>query len=434
MKPTLLFTALLVLLPLAPCAAQATFHGDAARTGVYAGQGPRQFHGVKWSFQTGDRVMSSPVYADGAIHFGSDDGNLYAVDAKSGRQLWKYVTGGPVPSSPAVADGVLYANSYDGKFYALNAKTGATKWKFKTGGERRFEAKGIHGQLPRTQTFPDIYDVYLSSPVVADGAVYFGSGDGHFYALDAQTGALRWKFVAGEVIHSSPALAGGVLYFGDWAGMLYALDAATGKEKWRLKTGEDKFIYNQVGFQGSPAVVDGVVYVGCRDSHLYAIDAATGREKWNISTGLSWVITTPAVHQGKVYFATSDSRLFKIVQASDGKPLAEHTGKAYYWSSPAIAGDVAYIGAFNGSLEARDGTSGELLWEFQTDASRRNLGWVLAADRTVNNSMLFRSGWREASAVAQARQYTIGVIASSPLVHDGVVYVGSTDGNVYAIE
>jgi hypothetical protein len=45
------------------------------------------------------------------------------------------------------------------------------KWKFATGGERRFEAKGLHGMQPKNQTIADPFDVYLSSPVVADGAV-----------------------------------------------------------------------------------------------------------------------------------------------------------------------------------------------------------------------------------------------------------------------
>lgn len=434
MSKRALLIAIANLLVIGNCAAQSMFRGDAEHSGVYAGQGPRQFHGVKWSFQTGDKVLSSPTYHDGVIYVGSDDGKVYAVNAISGRQLWRYATGGPVASSPAVADGMVYFASYDGKFYALNAKTGVTKWKFATAGERRFEARGIHGQLPKSQTFPDIYDAYLSSPVVAQGTVYFGSGDGSVYALDAATGAQHWKFATGNVVHASPAYADGVIFVGSWDSNFYAIDATTGKEKWRFKSGDDELIHNQVGFQGSPAVVDGVVYVGCRDSHLYAIEAATGKEKWNVSTGLSWVITSPAVHQGKVYFATSDTGLFTVVEAATGKPLVEQTSKSFLWSSPAIAGDVAFIGSFNGALEARDATNGELLWEFQTEASKRNLGWVLTADRSFNQSLVYRSNWREAPTIAVNQQLSVGSFLSSPLVVNGVVYIGSTDGKLYAVE
>ena len=88
----------------------------------------------------------------------------------------------------------------------------------------------------------------------------------------------------------------------------------------------------------------------------------------------------------------------------------------------------------NGTLEARDLASGDVLWEFETDTSRRNEGWVLTAERKFNAPFLYRSSWREAPVVATERQFGIGAIFSSPLVVDGVVYFGSTDGNLYAVE
>ena len=106
------------------------FRGDAAHTGIYAGRGPREFHGIKWKFVTGSRVIGSPVIYDNAIYFGSDDGNVYSVDAENGRQLWKTSTRGPVPCTPAIVKGTVYVGSYDGKFYALDTKTGNVKWKF----------------------------------------------------------------------------------------------------------------------------------------------------------------------------------------------------------------------------------------------------------------------------------------------------------------
>ena len=126
---------------------------------------------MKWKFPTGDRVISSPVFKDNVIYFGGDDGNVYAVDSEGGHQIWKRATNGPVPATPAIADGTVYVGSYDGKFYAFNAKTGAVKWKFSIDGERRFEAKGLHGWQPTNQTMADPFDIFLSSPVVANGSV-----------------------------------------------------------------------------------------------------------------------------------------------------------------------------------------------------------------------------------------------------------------------
>jgi outer membrane protein assembly factor BamB len=346
--------------------AQSMFRGDAIHSGRYAGSAPRQFHRVKWKFPTGDRVISSPVFKDNVIYFGGDDGNVYAVDAETGRQIWKRAMNGPAPSTPAIADGTLYIGSYDGKFYALDARTGGLKWKFATEGERRFEAKGIHGWQPKNQTIADPFDVFLSSPVVVNSAVYFGSGDGNLYALDSATGDLRWKFKTGDVVHASPALADGVLFFGSWDSYFYAVDATTGKEKWRFHGGEDPLIHNQVGFQSSPAVVNGVVYTGCRDSNLYALDAAIGKEKWRFFNDLSWVITSPAIADGKVFFATSDSSLYHVVDANSGKSVIRQQAKAYMFSSPAIVGDVVFIGVLNGTLEARDAKTGGCCGTFRS--------------------------------------------------------------------
>ena len=434
MKNLLLALAAAGVLSSGATNAQSMFRGDAAHSGAYAGQGPRQFHRVKWKFPTGDRIVSSPVHKEGVIYFGGDDGNVYAVDAADGHQLWKHKMGGPVPSTPAIEGDTLYIGSYDGKFHALDARTGATRWKFSTEGERRFEAKGLHGFQPKNQTIADAFDVFLSSPVVARGTVYFGSGDGNVYALDATSGELKWKFRTGDVVHASPAYAEGALYFGSWDSYFYALDADSGKEKWRFHGGEDPVIHNQVGFQSSPAVVRGVVYTGCRDSNLYAIDAATGKEKWRFNNGGSWVISSPAVSAGKVMFGTSDTALYHMLDAETGKPIAEKQARAYIFSSPSVAGNVVFTGVLNGTLEARDLDTGDLLWAFETEASKRNDGWALTADRKFNSPMLFWSGWREAPTIGLDRQNSVGSIYSSPLVVGGVVYFGSTDGSLYALE
>lgn len=80
--------------------AQSMFRGDPAHSGVYSGKAPRKFNRVKWKFPTGDRVVSSPVFANNVVYFGGDDSNIYAVNADTGIQLWKYSTGGPVPATP----------------------------------------------------------------------------------------------------------------------------------------------------------------------------------------------------------------------------------------------------------------------------------------------------------------------------------------------
>src|SRR5947208_11210331 len=89
---------------------------------------------LDWSSPTGGVIGSSPAVVNGVVYIGSDDGNMYALDAKTGTSLWSSPTGSPIGSSPAVVNGVVYIGSDDDNMYALDAKTGASLWSYPTGG------------------------------------------------------------------------------------------------------------------------------------------------------------------------------------------------------------------------------------------------------------------------------------------------------------
>lgn len=416
---------------------QAMFHGDLTHSGVYASPGPTQLTGVKWAFKTDDPIIGSAAVANGVVFFGGTDGSLYAVDEETGQQRWKYRTlaSRQVTSSPAVANGLVYFTGFDGVAYAVTADSGFLKWTFLSEQERRFEAKRLHGYPPALQTIPDSWDLYTSSPAVFSGRVYLGSGDGNVYALDAQTGAVRWKFATGDIVHASPAIANNTVYIGSWDSYLYALDAETGVEKWRFKAGDDPVIHNQQGFQSSPAVVDGTVYVGCRDGHVYALDAATGRKRWDYPTSKGWVNSTPAVRGGIVYAGTSDGYRFLALDAKTGRLRFSLDAKGALFSSPALAGDLAYIGVSNGRLLAIDTRAGTLAWEFQTEGSKKDPLKVLKADGSLNNAAAYAPYFHDYQDMVLAvyRVFSVGAIWSSPVIDRGVVFFGSTDGTVYAV-
>ena len=90
---------------------------------------------------------------------GSNDDNVYCLDAKTGAVLWNYLTGGDVSSSPAVAEGTVFVGSYDKNLYALDASSGALLWRYTT------------------------LDKVISSPAISDRAAYFGSYDHLVYAV-----------------------------------------------------------------------------------------------------------------------------------------------------------------------------------------------------------------------------------------------------------
>jgi len=429
-----IIAAVLVLAWAQGALGQTTFHGDNTRAGVFDASGPRELHGTSWVFKTDGPIVASPAVSNGVVFFGSSDGVFYAVDRETGKQKWKSVMTDPISSSPAVANGLVYFLTYDGVFYALAEDTGEIKWRFATGGERRFEARGIHGLTPASQNIADPMDVFLSSPAVFNGRFYFGSSDGHVYALDAQTGVLAWSFETGDVVHASPAIANNTVYIGSWDSYLYALDAVTGVAKWRFKAGEDPVIHNQVGFQSSAAVVDSVVYVGCRDGHVYSLDAGTGRKRWDYSTSQSWVNGTPAVRDGVVYVGTSDTHRFHALDAKTGRLLFVDDTQALVFGSAALSGNMAYVGAFNGKLFAFDTRSGKLAWQFQTEGSKNDPLKVLAADGGLDSAALapvFHNFLDMTLYLYKA--FSVGAVLSSPVVDHGTLFFGSADGNLYAI-
>ena len=173
--------------------------------------------------------------------------------------LWQFATGKPVISSPVVVDGVIYFGSQDGYVYALEASSGEERWRFRTSGD------------------------VTGSAAVADGVVYIGSRDSNLYALNAATGEERWRFKTDNAVYSSPVVVASVVYFGSRDGNVYALDVESGAERWRYGTGDE--------VSSPPAIVGHVLYVGSNvnpspDQELggavFALDAATGEQRWRV--------------------------------------------------------------------------------------------------------------------------------------------------------
>ena len=160
----------------------AMFRGDPAHTGVYAGAGPRALHWVRWTFEAGGAIRSSPAVAGGRVYVGSDDGKVYGLEAATGTVAWTFDAESPIGSSPAVADGLVFVTTRSNAILALDAGSGALRWRRETGPDLPW-AWGYEG-----------WDYYTSSPVVVDGLVVAGSGDGSILAADAATGTPRWVF------------------------------------------------------------------------------------------------------------------------------------------------------------------------------------------------------------------------------------------------
>lgn len=177
-----------------------------------------------------------------------------------------------------------------------------------------------------------------------------------------------------------------------------------------------------------------MVYSGCRDSNFYAIDAQTGQQKWAFNNKGSWVIGSAAAKDGRVYFATSDTGLLYALDAQTGTKLSSFENKHWpMFSSPAIAGTTLYIGTHEGKLMAFDLADQKQIWVFQTDGSATNGPTYTKPDGTPKYEAAFAGDFYEDIVIGVQKMMTVGAILSSPVVVDDVIYFGSTDGNLYAL-
>ena len=251
-----------------------------------------------WSYdvpQGEPRRLSAPSVADGVVYVGSDDHNLYVIDASNGELIWRYETGDSVRASAAVAGGVVYVGSDDHNLYAIDASSGELIWRYETG------------------------DSVRASAAVADGVVYVGSTDHNVYAINASSGELNWRYETGNNVWGSATVADGVVYVGSADHNVYAIDASNGVLLRRLDGGG--------GRAPSLAVAEGVVYVASSD--LYAIVAEPPTEfsrspvppliQANVEeihfTGIVTVTNPPS--QVQVVFSLRDQNGHAIVLPAD---------------------------------------------------------------------------------------------------------------------
>jgi len=346
------------------------FHHDRQHTGRSPFIGSA-LPSLKWHlFATKGAVVSSPALgADGTIYVGSNDQNLYALNA-DGSQKWAFPTTGVIYASPAIgADGTVYIGSTDGNLYAINPD-GTKKWTFNTNsplyaspvlgtdgsiyiGALNYKSAAYCGQFyainpDGSQKWASAVNggFYSAAAIGTDGTIYVGSYDDNLYAITPD-GTQKWAFATGSYINaSSPAIGvDGTIYVGSEDAYLYAVNP-NGTQKWTLTCGENaanspaigadgtiyvslsgkltalnpdstkKWAFDTKGYSYGGAAIgaDGVVYVGV-DTNLLAVNP-NGTQKWIVATGNA-VESSPAIGaDGTVYIGSDDSCLYAIGPSS----------------------------------------------------------------------------------------------------------------------
>ena len=340
----------------------------------------------------------------------------------------------------------------------------------------------------------------LASPIVAEGKVFISikdrnsSGPNGVLAIEAATGARVWFAETATAVNHSPAFYRGRVIAQEMGGRIHAFDAKDGHELWYYdcKDADFRWLY------GAPAIANGRVYAGS-SKWFAALDAETGREIWHNSDGADWISSycSPSVSSDKVLnggnWLTINKKRHGIygMDIANGKILwgcdceGVHGGatierdnfyfndiegnfcigslakgeilwkyamipeKGRYnnnWSpvTPAIKGDVVITGSSDGTVYAIDIKNKEKLWEFKTGSSMfrcaayiTNYVSLLSSPTISGNLVYIGSGDGRIYALdiksgEKKWEYDLGVpVLSTPAISGNMLFVGAYDGNVY---
>jgi outer membrane protein assembly factor BamB len=304
---------------------------------------------------------------------------------------------------------------------AGNADTLVKQWTFKSA------APTMSGQ-PR--------GAFAASPTVFDSRVFIGSVTGVFYALDRNTGAIIWSRFLGFVtkktcnargitatatVAPDPVSGAAVVYVSGGDGYLYALNAATGATKWRSVIALPSSTQNDYYDWSSPTVANGSVYIGV-SSQCDAPLVRAGVKKYNQATGAlqATYFSTPAgtigasvwssvAATGTAAFATTGNGksgdAFSIVRlrsdtlartAKYTVPGSERVPDSDFGASPTIfaAGTTQLVGVCNknGFYYAVRASDLALRWKFKIAQGSNNGTIACLAAAAWDGSRLYMAG------------------------------------------
>jgi len=282
-------------------------------------------------------LASAPTLSAGVLYNGErnsigDPGDtaLVARDIATRRELWRTVTPGNVVAPPVIQQDTVYAvanNNAVSTLLALDARSGAIRWRYESR-EGIVGSPTVNGETVWAATSPS-----------------FGAG-GSLLALRAQDGTLLWRVPLAEGSRSSPVLAQGILYAGSFLGALYALRADTGATVWVYHTTLSSAI--------NLSVLDGVVYASADDGTLFALNSADGRRLWtrsSIARHLGW--GDILAQDQTIYAGAPDGLLYAVdartgatlraYQLDDQPPITGADTSLIIWSAPILRDGVLYI-------------------------------------------------------------------------------------------
>jgi outer membrane protein assembly factor BamB/tRNA A-37 threonylcarbamoyl transferase component Bud32 len=237
--------------------------------------------------------------------------------------------------------------------------------------------------------------------------------------------AAIWAFKVEDAVRSTPLVHDGTVYVGSYDNNLWAIDAKSGEMKWKFAS--------EGGIGSSPTYNGGTLFIGSSDQRLYAIDARSGKRQWAFKTE-GKIFTRPLAAVGLIFFGSDDGKLYALKSG----PSSYVEKWAYdvmvpIRSSPAVQDDRLFFGDDGGNFFCLN-VGGDMLWRFQT--RRRIMSTPL-----INEGMVYigSDDWY-VYALDLEQGYPIwrfrsrGAIVSSVTFADGRVFFGSADGFFYCVD
>lgn len=244
---------------------------------------------------------------------------------------------------------------------------------------------------------------------------------------EASAGGIQalWSFRCEDEIRSSPACHEGVVYVGARDNNLYAIDAKNGEFKWKYPT-EEAIVSSPIVAQA-----ENLVLFGSMDHMLYALDARLGQLTWTVATQ-GPVQSSPTVAHGHVFFGSDDGNLY-AVRLSTGRVQWKWEGGDPIRSRPLVTGERIVVGQESGYVVGLD-LSGQVSWRFKAKRG------VFSSPVEYEGLVFFGSMDWQLYALDMERGWKVWTfrtnkpIISSPAIADDKVFVGSVDGHLYAVD
>jgi len=401
-----------------------------------------------------------PVIAGGRVFFGSSaDDTVRALDLASGKVVWRFTTGGPVRFAPAVAGERVYATSDDGWLYCLETATGAVVWRFRAApGDDLLLGNGrMISRWPLRSGVAVVGDtVYTVAGMWPGEGIYV-------YALDAETGAVRWRndstgiqYV--ELPHPGSTGFSGVAPQGYLAVSGDVLIVPTGRAcpaAFDRNTGEFLYCWPHRSWDdakrgGTWLTTTADLYFnptreprGTSDAYVGEMSPLPndGMVAYEIATNKP-IFTLPGKHRvvvsGDTLYAVGngEAAAYDLAALRAGKSASE----ARRWTAPhlrvyslTLAGDTLFIGG-SGVLMALDAQSGARKWHRTENVPGGIRGLavgegclVAATDQGVLTCFSARKGWPP--IVADTADWRIAITReTTALAEDIVQRAGAAGG------